>query len=155
MLPLKAIQLSMIYDTAWRHADICGLHCHRQNILMWVVCAATWDHVDVLGLCCHWRLRWCSCPVKWQRTMLMTMVCTAIGDHVELRSLACADVESPVDISCPCCHWKLCINSCLCSHCLNRVRKLLFTMIQMTADSQLRKREIEWFVKTPNTEVTV
>ena len=37
----------------------------------------------------------------------MTMVCTAIGDHVELRSLACADVEGPVDISCPCCHWKL------------------------------------------------
>lgn len=93
-------------------------------MLIRVVYAATWSHVDVSGPCCQ-QEPWSYC--SWE-SVLMPTVCSATGD--------CAEVPGR------CCHQKPCESpwSMLLMH--GKGKEMTFAMVLMTANSQLRKRNI-------------
>lgn len=133
-LPLKVTCMLMVCAAAWSHVDIQGLCCHREN---WQLC----------DLCCHLRSCWCSWLVLLPRATMVSMALAGqktllmplVVQETMLRSVAWSDTGEHVGVRGLCCFQKPCVSSCSVFLLSVMGTEVVFIMVLMTADSQLRR----------------
>lgn len=113
---------------------------------------------DLDVLCYHWRPGRCLWSLLPPEAMLMSVICAPLEGHVDVCGLslrdvmmvmACAVAEGNVDVCGLCYHQKTCGSPWSVLPLTVMFRKTSSAVVLMTADSQLRKRDIEGFCDDP------
>lgn len=129
------IQMSLVCASTWIHDHVYGLCCHQ-----WPY--DTWGHVDVFGLSCCWQLWWCLWSLQWQQAITVSMVLTDTEHHAENCGMFWHQSSCIF-------HGLCCLPETMCTSMIHvptcKGQGSYFVIILMTANSQLRKRDIEGF----------
>lgn len=86
VLPLKAMQMSMVY-------------------------AAAWNNLDIQRMCCHWRPYWCGWPALPPKAMLISIVwavsegCLGPWSCCSRMFVVCTVARNQVEAHDPCSGW--------------------------------------------------
>lgn len=131
-------------------------------LLMPVFHVTTRGHMDVYSLCWHLKPFWYLWSMMPQVAMLpprdvliMSMVSAATRDHTEVHGSCRLDARGHLDVCGPYCHQKPGGSSWPMLLLTVKVKKVSFAVVSMTADSQLRMRDIEASVTTSPCSITL